>query len=101
MPVARRLLRGHRSRQPRGGDQDNQDEGRRVRRGVEFQGLRGESTMSAVQTSAVERVPLVAPKQAISIETVGMTKIFGSFAALEDVSIKVEAGTFHALLGEN
>jgi general nucleoside transport system ATP-binding protein len=51
--------------------------------------------------SAVEAVPLVKPKQAISIETVGMTKIFGSMAALEDVSLKVEAGTFHALLGEN
>ena len=30
-----------------------------------------------------------------------MTKIFGPLVALEDVSIKVEAGTFHALLGEN
>ena len=30
-----------------------------------------------------------------------MTKRFGSFTALEDVSIKVGAGTFHALLGEN
>ena len=30
-----------------------------------------------------------------------MTKSFGSFTALEDVSIKVGAGTFHALLGEN
>jgi simple sugar transport system ATP-binding protein len=51
--------------------------------------------------SAVEKIPLVTQKQAISIETIGMTKIFGSFAALEDVSMKVEAGTFHALLGEN
>jgi simple sugar transport system ATP-binding protein len=51
--------------------------------------------------SAVEKIPLVMQKQAISIETVDMTKIFGSFAALEDVSMKVEAGTFHALLGEN
>ena len=51
--------------------------------------------------SAVEKIPLVTQKQAISIEVVGMTKIFGSFAALEDVSMKVEAGTFHALLGEN
>ncbi len=51
--------------------------------------------------SAVAAIPLVKPKQAISIETVGMTKIFGSMAALEDVSLKIEAGTFHALLGEN
>ena len=45
--------------------------------------------------------PAVAPMRAISIETIGMTKIFGSLAALEDVSINVEPGTFHALLGEN
>jgi ABC-type uncharacterized transport system ATPase subunit len=39
--------------------------------------------------------------RAPSLETTGMTKIFGSLAALEDVSIKVEPGTVHALLGEN
>ena len=39
--------------------------------------------------------------RALSIETVGMTKVFGPLVALEDVSIKVSAGTFHALLGEN
>ena len=52
-------------------------------------------------------VPVAAPSApkdktaAISVETFGMTKRFGSFTALEDVSIKVGAGTFHALLGEN
>src|SRR6201992_3394375 len=51
--------------------------------------------------SAVEALPPVQKKEAISIEVAGMTKIFGSFAALEDVSMKVDAGTFHALLGEN
>src|SRR4029453_5091840 len=30
-----------------------------------------------------------------------MTKRFGAFTALEDVSLKVPAGSFHALLGEN
>ena len=34
-------------------------------------------------------------------KTVGMTKRFGAFTALDDVSIKVPAGSFHALLGEN
>lgn len=41
------------------------------------------------------------PKRAPSLEAAGMTKIFGSLGALDDVSIKVEAGSFHALLGEN
>jgi simple sugar transport system ATP-binding protein len=35
------------------------------------------------------------------IEAIAMTKRFGEFAALDDVSLKVAAGTFHALLGEN
>ena len=39
--------------------------------------------------------------RAPSLETVGMTKVFGSLVALDDVSIKVEPGTVHALLGEN
>ena len=45
--------------------------------------------------------PLPAQMRAPSLETVGMTKIFGPLVALGDVSIKVEAGEFHALLGEN
>ena len=39
--------------------------------------------------------------RALSLETIGMTKIFGPLVALDDVSIAVEAGAFHALLGEN
>ena len=35
------------------------------------------------------------------VEAIAMTKRFGEFAALDDVSLKVAAGTFHALLGEN
>ncbi len=38
---------------------------------------------------------------AIEVEAVGMTMRFGAFTALDDVSIKVAAGSFHALLGEN
>jgi ABC-type uncharacterized transport system ATPase subunit len=41
------------------------------------------------------------PKTAIGLETIGMTKIFGPLVALDDVSIRVPAGSFHALLGEN
>ncbi|ADZ70389.1 ABC transporter ATP-binding protein [Polymorphum gilvum] len=40
-------------------------------------------------------------RTAIGVETVGMTKVFGSLVALDDVSIRVPAGSFHALLGEN
>ena len=38
---------------------------------------------------------------AISVEAVGMTMRFGDFTALDDVSLKIPAGSFHVLLGEN
>ncbi len=38
---------------------------------------------------------------AIGVEATGITKIFGSFKALDNVSIKVTPGSLHALLGEN
>ena len=41
------------------------------------------------------------PDKALAIEILHMTKRFGAFAALDDVSIKIAAGSFHALLGEN
>ena len=41
------------------------------------------------------------PVRAPSLETVGMTKRFGALLALDNVSISVEPGSFHALLGEN
>jgi ABC-type uncharacterized transport system ATPase subunit len=40
-------------------------------------------------------------KKAVGVETIGMTMRFGAFTALDGVSIKVPAGSFHALLGEN
>lgn len=45
--------------------------------------------------------PQVAPKSALEIDVLGMTKRFGAFTALEDVSMKIRAGSVHALLGEN
>jgi simple sugar transport system ATP-binding protein len=42
-----------------------------------------------------------APSRAIGVETVGMTMRFGAFTALNDVSIRIAAGSFHVLLGEN
>jgi ABC-type uncharacterized transport system ATPase subunit len=38
---------------------------------------------------------------ALGIETVGIGKRFGNLVALDDVSVRVRAGTVHALLGEN
>ncbi|WP_210272713.1 ABC transporter ATP-binding protein [Chthonobacter rhizosphaerae] len=46
-------------------------------------------------------LPAAAPSRAIGLETRGMTKVFGSLVALDDVSIDVKPGSFHALLGEN
>jgi simple sugar transport system ATP-binding protein len=40
-------------------------------------------------------------KSAHTLEVVGLTKTFGDFVALSDVSLEVKAGAFHALLGEN
>ena len=38
---------------------------------------------------------------AMALEVLGMGKRFGALAALDDVSLKIPAGSFHALLGEN
>ncbi|MBU2358816.1 MAG: ATP-binding cassette domain-containing protein, partial [Alphaproteobacteria bacterium] len=43
----------------------------------------------------------LAPTAAIGVEALHMTMRFGSFTALDDVSIRIPAGSFHVLLGEN
>src|SRR5436305_1313715 len=93
MPAAGGLLRRDRPRQSPRGDQDDQDARRRVRRGLECQRVRGEAAVTAASHAQGSR--------ALSLETVGMTKIFGPLIALDNVSIRVEPGSFHALLGEN
>ena len=42
-----------------------------------------------------------APGGASSLEVIGVGKRFGDLHALSDVSLRVPAGSFHALLGEN
>lgn len=44
---------------------------------------------------------LPAPTGAMALETYGLTKRFGDFTALDNVSLRVRPGTVHALLGEN
>jgi general nucleoside transport system ATP-binding protein len=51
--------------------------------------------------SIVRDTPLPQAGKAVGIQTLEMTMRFGSFTALDDVSINVPAGSFHALLGEN
>ncbi|APO72572.1 sugar ABC transporter ATP-binding protein (plasmid) [Rhizobium gallicum] len=51
--------------------------------------------------STVRDTPLPKAGKAVGIDTLGMTMRFGSFTALDNVSIAVPAGSFHALLGEN
>jgi len=55
--------------------------------------------MSAVSPTSAQDPSTTA--RAIGVETLGMSKHFGSLVALDDVSIKVKPGSFHALLGEN
>ena len=38
---------------------------------------------------------------ALALETYGLTKRFGAFTAMDQVSLRVQPGTVHALLGEN
>src|ERR1700689_204306 len=54
---------------------------------------------SALMRVKPEHVPM--PDHALEVQVLGMTKRFGAFAALDDVSMKVAARSFHALLGEN
>ncbi len=41
------------------------------------------------------------PARGPSLDTVGMSKSFGALKALQDVTVSIPAGSFHALLGEN
>ncbi len=57
--------------------------------------------MGAAAALIAEPMVTSSPVRALGLETLGMTKVFGSLVALDNVSLKVEPGSFHALLGEN
>jgi ABC-type uncharacterized transport system ATPase subunit len=54
-----------------------------------------------MSTLAPYNQPHDAVTHALGVEVLGATKSFGSFRALDKVSINVAPGTIHALLGEN
>src|ERR1700739_2997512 len=89
----RGLLRGHRQEQPRPCAEDDQDAGRRVRRGRKIRRPdRGDLVIIG------EAPP---PAGAFGIYAIALAMRFGDFVALDKVELKVRPGTFHALLGEN
>src|SRR5471030_242516 len=93
MRTDRGLLCCHRQGQPRPRLEDDQDAGRRVRRGCDL----GSDDRSAVMI--VGEIPM--PEGALGVDAVAMTMRFGDFTALDRVELKVRPGSFHALLGEN
>src|SRR5271157_2002422 len=103
MSAAGGLLRGDRQRQSRPRAENDQNAGRRVRRGVRFGKIhRGHrvSEMATLIPPGGFPTP-TAGKKTFGVEAIAMTKRFGEFVALDQVSLKVKSGTFHALLGEN
>src|SRR5471030_1521687 len=93
MRTDRGLLRRHRQEQPRPRLEDDQDAGRRVRRGGDVHGADRSVVM------IIGEIPL--PSGALGVDAVAMTMRFGEFVALDNVELKVRPGSFHALLGEN
>src|SRR5581483_12274283 len=86
------LLRRDRQVEPRARHQDDQNAGRGVRYGVGFRDPGEGAGMTREGETA---------KGALGLEAVSISKRFGDVLALDDVSLRVAPGSFHALLGEN
>ena len=55
-------------------------------------------SIAGADADEIATVPLTAPP---ALEAIGLSKSFGSLRALHDVSLVLERGSVHALLGEN
>src|SRR5690242_5538023 len=93
MRPGRGLLRRDRQEQSRPRHQDDQDAGRRVRR--------GDDRRRSDRSDRVIIGEAPPPSGAFGVDAIAMTMRFGDFTALDNVELKVRPGTFHALLGEN
>src|SRR5947199_3574213 len=93
MRAGRGLLRRYRQEQPRPRTENDQDAGRRVRRGRKL--IRPDRSPVVI----IGETPL--PSGALGVDAIAMTMRFGDFVALDNVELKVRPGSFHALLGEN
>src|SRR3954453_19448046 len=89
----RGLLCRNRQEQPRPRAENDQDAGRRVRRGRDLDGVDRSALVIIGET------PL--PSGALGVDAIAMTMRFGEFTALDNVELKVRPGCFPALLGEN
>src|SRR4030065_2332993 len=87
MCLSGRLLWRHRYRQSPGGDPDDQNARRRIRHREHFHQFTCRLSMTFTS-------PYI-------LEAVNISKRFGELQALSNVTLKLRAGSFHALLGEN
>ena len=60
-----------------------------------------DARVTPVMGVPVVTAPAAAPAEPPIVEAIGLTKIFNGNAVLDDVSLRLPPGSFHALLGEN